>query len=207
MPRVKTGLTTSELAVLGLLARGPDYGYRLQQHFSGRSALARVCPIEPAALYAVLKSLSGLELIDGEWDRSQYPPKAVYSITLEGEAAFERWLMSPVSRIREIRADFLVKLYFALQRDPALAEVLLEAQAEVCRQYEAEYASELAAADEDSFEAMFITSKLSAATITRDWLQQWASRLREDANAPPAAPSGPAVAGHRTGRQPADRRG
>src|SRR3990172_833013 len=107
MPRAKTHLTPAEYAVLGLLRQRPTYGYELQRRLSGGSGLARVCPVEPAMVYAILKSLSGLELIDGEWDSSVSPPKAVYAATPEGDAAFQRWLRQPVARMREVRRDFL----------------------------------------------------------------------------------------------------
>jgi DNA-binding PadR family transcriptional regulator len=123
-------------------------------------------------VYAILKSLSGLELIDGEWDAKQYPPKAVYTATAEGEAAFERWLRHPVGRMREVRSDFLIKLYFAMQRDPELARELAESQAEVCRDYMHDVERELAAALR-SFDRLVLKSKLSAAAATLDWLQEW----------------------------------
>ena len=109
MPRTKTYLTASEYAVLGLLRQRPAYGYELQRRLGGRTGLARVCPVEPAMVYAILKSLSGLELIDGEWDSSSYPPRAVYAATAEGDAAFLRWLRQPVGRMREVRSDFMIK--------------------------------------------------------------------------------------------------
>ena len=121
MPRTKSYLTPAEYAVLGLLRERPAYGYELQRRLQGGRGLARVCPVEAAMVYAILKSLSGLELIDGQWDRSEYPPKAVYAVTPEGDAMFQRWLRRPVGRLREVRFDFLVKLYFALEEDDALA--------------------------------------------------------------------------------------
>src|SRR5262245_26376682 len=101
MPRHKTHLNPSEYAVLGLLRQKPAYGYELQRLLTGRHGLGLVCPVEPAMVYAILKSLSGLELIDGEWDNSEYPPKAVFRITEQGDHAFDLWLNQPVSRIRD----------------------------------------------------------------------------------------------------------
>lgn len=171
MPRTKTHLTTAEYAVLGLLRQRPTYGYDLQHDLSGGQGLARVCPVEPAMIYAILKSLSGLELIDGEWDNSVYPPKAVYGATTEGDAEFQRWLRRPVGRMREVRNDFLVKLYFALEEDPILARELVEAQIEACREYGDEVAQELSSATPASFDAIALGSKASAAKLTREWLE------------------------------------
>ena len=172
MPRTKTYLTASEYAVLGLLRQRPTYGYELKQQLTGGRGLARVCPVEPAMVYAILKSLSGLELIDGEWDHSVYPPRAVYAATAEGDAEFQRWLRRPVGRMREVRLDFLVKLYFALGEDPELASELVKDQIESCRAYGDEIASELAQVEPGSFDAIALTSKASAARITQEWLMQ-----------------------------------
>ena len=172
MPRTKSYLTASEYAVLGLLRQRPTYGYELKQQLTGGRGLARVCPVEPAMVYAILKSLSGLELIDGEWDHSAYPSRAIYAATAEGDAEFLRWLRTPVGRMREVRHDFLVKLYFALDEDPALAGALVEEQIEACRRYGDEIAQELGDAVPGSFDAIALTSKASAARITREWLLQ-----------------------------------
>jgi PadR family transcriptional regulator AphA len=174
MPRTKTFLSPAEYAVLGLVRAKPAYGYELQRHLSGDRGLGRVCPVEPAMVYAILKSLSGLELIDGVWDNSAYPPKAVYTATEHGYSTFERWLRRPVARMREVRLDFLIKLYFALKEDPELAQELLTAQLSATRKYAAEIAREQKAldAEADSFDSIVLESKASAARITRDWLQK-----------------------------------
>lgn len=41
------------------------------------------------------------------------PPRQVHTLTDAGRAEVEGWLIEPVQRTREIRLDFLVKLYFA----------------------------------------------------------------------------------------------
>jgi PadR family transcriptional regulator AphA len=174
MPRAKTYLTPVEYAVLGLLRQRPSHGYELQRQLSGRHGLAIVCPVEPAMVYAVLKSLSGLELIDGEWDNRTYPPKAIYSVTETGDSEFQRWLMRPVGRIREVRLDFMVKLYFLMQEEPPAQRTetrnLLAGQLDVCETYASEIEHEIEAVDEDSFDALALGSKLSAARLTSVWL-------------------------------------
>lgn len=171
MPKVKTFLTPAEYAVLGMVRRKPTYGYELKQQFSGRQGLARVCPIEPAMVYAILKSLSGLELVDGEWDNSTYPPKAIYSATEAGDLEFQRWLLRPVGRMRDVRLDLLIKLYFLLDESPAQAKALVEAQIEICNEYEAGVVEEQALMSGDGFDALVLESKVTAARLTREWLE------------------------------------
>ncbi len=178
MPRAKTGLSASEYAVLGLLLERPTYGYELQRELAATSELGSVCPVEPAMVYAILKSLAGLELIDGRWDNSQYPPKAVYAATPAGENEFGRWLRHPVARIREVRSDFLIKLYFALRSDRDLARELIEAQDGVCKDYLLRVQDELRSAKDGVFPTFVLGSKLSAVIGAREWLAQCLRELR-----------------------------
>ena len=179
MPRTKTYLTPAEYAVLGLLRQRPAYGYELQRQLGGGRGLARVCPVEPAMVYAILKSLSGLELIDGEWDSSSYPPRAVYAATAEGDSAFLRWLRQPVGRLREVRHDFMVKLYFALQENAQTALDLVDEQIEACRAYQGEVESDLHEAEDGSFDEIALQSKATAARLTLEWLRGCQRSLRE----------------------------
>lgn len=183
MPRTKTYLTPAEYAVLGLLRQQPAYGYELQRQLSGGRGLARVCPVEPSMVYAILKSLSGLELIDGEWDSSTYPPRAVYATTADGDATFQRWLRQPVERLRQVRYDFMVKLYFAMQEDPAQAAGLIEQQIETCKAYEREIEAGIEEADELSFDAIALQSRASAVRGTLQWLRASHRSLKARAEA------------------------
>jgi len=54
----------------------------------------------------------------------------VYRLTADGEAELQRWLTAPVERTREIRLEFLVKLFFAQRVNPALVQQLIEHQRE-----------------------------------------------------------------------------
>jgi PadR family transcriptional regulator, regulatory protein AphA len=176
MPRAKTHLTPAEYAVLGVLRQRPAYGYELQRRFAPTSDLGLVCTIEPGMVYAILKSLAGLELIDGDWDSSQYPPKAVYAVTSQGDDTFRRWLHRPVGRMREVGLDFLLKLYFALDQDTAAALDLIDAQLDVCQEYRAAVSAE-AAADVAGFRRIVLESKLAAVESTQRWLEQCRARF------------------------------
>ena len=174
MPKTKTFFTPAEYAVLGLVREKPAYGYELQRQLAGKRGLGRVCPVEPAMVYAILKSLSGFELIDGVWDNSAYPPKAIYTATDAGDTAFNRWLRSPVGRMREVRLDFLIKLHFALKEDEVLASELLQSQIDATHDYLDEIEREQRALDVDlpDFDAIVLESKATAARITREWLER-----------------------------------
>jgi hypothetical protein len=76
--------------------------------------------------------------------------------------------------MREVRQDFMVKLYFLMnsvdETDRGLAHQLIEEQIEVCEAYAEEVNAELLAVEPGSFDALALGSKLSAARLTRTWL-------------------------------------
>jgi len=57
--------------------------------------------------------------------QSSRPARQVYDLTESGRAELNRWLSEPVKHTREIRLEFLVKLYFARRTDPDLAVALV----------------------------------------------------------------------------------
>ena len=61
------------------------------------------------------------------------PPRKMLSLTAEGEAAFQRWMVEPVRRPRQFRQEFLAKLFFANNNGPETLGALLVAQRDASR--------------------------------------------------------------------------
>lgn len=126
-------------AILGLLSlgdgsgagSGDGYGYDLARQFGAGQPLAEIIHLEPGMLYHHLKRLDRAGWIAGSLEpQGSRPPRQIYRINEAGRAELRRWLTEPVVRTREIRLEFLLKLYFARRTDPALAERLLAEQRE-----------------------------------------------------------------------------
>lgn len=137
----------AEHAILGLLyfEKEGGHGYDLARHFGDDQPLGGVLKLEPGMLYHHLKKLSrtGWVTVDIE-PQGTRPPRQVYTLTEDGNAELLRWLREPVEHTREIRLDFLIKLYFARQLDPALAGELVRGQLEKSREMDAALESRLA---------------------------------------------------------------
>jgi len=120
-----------EYLVLGLLMRESRHGYEINQYFSSR--LGRAWHAGMSQIYALLKRLeetgkvvSALEMQDNR------PAKKVYSITPKGCETFLSWVSQPVERIRDLRLEFLSKLFFMRELNlPGLSE-LIDKQIDVC---------------------------------------------------------------------------
>lgn len=162
------GLLPGELTLLGLLTLRPMHGYDmacfLQEH-----GIARVCPLEPSTLYSYLKTLEGRALVSGREERvGQRPPRRTYQLTAEGRERVEAWLHRPVYRIRDVRLEFLLKLFFLGLRNDGTKERLLADQVTACEQYLAELRAQAPAS---AFEQLVVGSKQSAAEATLAWLR------------------------------------
>ncbi len=139
-PGTDGGLPPAAQAILALLSlgdgsgAGDGYGYDLARQFGAGQPLAEIIHLEPGMLYHHLKRLDKSGWIVGSLEpQGSRPPRQVYRITDAGQEELRRWLTEPVARTREVRLEFLVKLFFARRIDPGLAKRLLVEQRETFR--------------------------------------------------------------------------
>src|SRR4051794_34680253 len=121
----------AEFAILGLLdlETGSGHGYDLARNFAEGRVLADVLHLEPGMLYHHLKKLEKRGWVTSETElQSTRPPRQIYAMTERGKNELHHWMSEPVRHTREIRLEFLIKLYFARRTDPGLAERLIEEQ-------------------------------------------------------------------------------
>jgi PadR family transcriptional regulator AphA len=170
-------LLPGELAVLGLLRLRPMHGYEMVC-FLGDEGLDAVCPVEQSTLYTYLRNVESRELVDWTEERvGLRPPRKTYHLTGTGEAFIDEWLRKPVERMREVRLEFLLKLFFLNLLDrPAMRE-LLSHQIGVCEEYLAHVA---AAPAESPFRRLVAQSKSSAAEATLGWLKTYAYEIEHE---------------------------
>jgi PadR family transcriptional regulator AphA len=196
----------AEHAILGLLLLddGAGHGYDLARHFADGQPLAEVIRLEPGMLYHHLKKLnrSGWATASIEHQGTR-PPRMVYRITDAGRAELHRWLREPVAHTREIRLEFLVKLYFARRLDARLAQRLIAEQLETCRRLEASLAAQLERAqtaapgsNDPAFSRLVLDLRLRQTRAAIAWLStipehdtSSPSRAHEQPVTTPPAPS------------------
>lgn len=162
-------LLPGEYGVLGLLAWKPMHGYEMARFFD-RDDLHEVCPVEQSLLYSYLRNLEGAALVTWKERRvGNRPPRKIFELTQQGRQVVFEWLRQPVDRLREIRLDFLLKLYLLKKIDPAAGATLLADQVQACAAYRDALAER--AEDAGPFERLLVTSKVSAAEATLSWLK------------------------------------
>jgi PadR family transcriptional regulator, regulatory protein AphA len=177
----QAGLTPAEHAMLGLVHLGPRHGYEIAAHFGPEGDLGLVCQLPMSLLYAQLKRLENLGYLGGTTEpQANRPPRRVYHLTPEGEAEFWRWLDQPVTRIRDIRIDFLLKLFFSARIPAHDTDDLLHRQVAACRDYLAVLQERQARTPPDTFAHLVNQARLTAAEGTIAWLSDYFGRWPND---------------------------
>jgi PadR family transcriptional regulator, regulatory protein AphA len=174
----------AEHAILGLLAlsdSGRGHGYVLARQFSPEAPLGDVVRLEPGMVYHHLKKLERLGWVSAVPEAEPgRPARRLFALTSPGRTALERWLSEPVARTREIRLDFLVKLYLALQLDPALSVRLVDEQRNLCARLVDSLSSRLQSGDLEKsrngltakFEDMVLDMRLAQTRAALAWLDR-----------------------------------
>jgi PadR family transcriptional regulator AphA len=107
---MKNRLNT-EYVLLGALFQGPKHGYEIM-HFLD-SALESTWQVSSSQLYVVLKRLESQGLLKCSLKAQKTrPAKRIFSLTPVGKKGFLEWLRSPVEHVRDLRIEFIAKLFF-----------------------------------------------------------------------------------------------
>jgi DNA-binding PadR family transcriptional regulator len=122
-----------EWSLLGLLRQRPRHGYALHQELSDSQGLGLVWTLKQSQLYALLEKLEARGYITPTLDTENYPPRKIYHLTDAGRAALDAWLREPVEHGRDLRLEFLAKLYFAQLEGPTVTRALLQQQRAACQ--------------------------------------------------------------------------
>jgi len=134
MPMVKQPLTI-EYALLGFVRQQPMYGYEIHQRLLESAELGLVWTIKQSLCYAILTRLEEEGLLQSVVEaQGTKPARKILHLTPAGEEAFLHWVRSPVAHGRDVRLEFLAKLYFARQESRDAALKLIDQQRHVYMQ-------------------------------------------------------------------------
>lgn len=128
-PRQKEPLTY-EHALLGFITDTAMHAYAVHLALQ-RSPLGQVWHIKQSACYAMISRLADESLLDASSDDGAPRGKRVLTITALGHMRFSAWYCTPVAHPRDMRIEFLAKLYFATMHATATRIDLVRAQQHV----------------------------------------------------------------------------
>lgn len=172
MPRQQIPFSI-EYVLLGFLEQKPIHGYDLFKKISGFDAISLVWSLKQSQLYALLERLEEAGLIVSTViPGGSHPNRKQYTITSVGRQTFYAWRNSPVQHGRDIRMEFLAKMYFALQAGPEIVLDLIEDQKAACFEWLSEFQNDLMNTSvEQEFERIVYQFRARQVQATIDWLE------------------------------------
>ena len=182
---------TVEYALLGFLRERPMHGYEIHQRLAGPPGLGLVWQVKQSHLYALLDKLEADGYIAGRQQaQDTRPPRRIFRLTGPGRKAFQDWLSRPVSHGREIRLEFMAKLFFARREGPEAVSGLIGRQWQECAEWRAKLSAEAgASAGRGSYEWLVYQFRIGQVESMMNWLDLCAeARLEPSAGRGPEAP-------------------
>jgi len=178
---------TIEWSLLGFLAEQPMHGYEIHHRLSAAAlsegaGLGVVWHIKQSQLYAILARLEARGYITYTLEpQDTRPPRKVYTLTPDGEAALQIWVCAPVERGRDFRLEFLAKVYFAHRRGEETLRTLFAAQRATCHVWHAGFKKKLDRQGLNTYEVLVYRFRLGQVQAMLDWLDESETVLLEDA--------------------------
>jgi PadR family transcriptional regulator, regulatory protein AphA len=178
MPRSADPLTV-EYILLGLLNHRPMHGYYLYKEVCCFEGISQVWHVKQSQLYALLEKLEKDGFLQSSLlPNENHPPRKEYHITPTGKEAFQQWMHSTVPHAREMRQEFLARLYFSLQEGPASALTLLTRQISACEEWKIKLSEQMDALPTGStYEQMVLRFRQVQTQSMLDWLAECQSLL------------------------------
>lgn len=179
-PRRQSPLTL-EYVLLGIIARSPIHGYNLFKELNRLDGIGMVWQIKQSQLYALLDKLENEGLIQStRLESASHPPRKEYQLTPRGQQEFCNWFSSPVLHQRDLRQEFLARLYFARQAGPEVTRRLLDQQEEIAQSWLEATRQEIARlTPAQDYERTVFLFRLRQIEASIDWLYYCKSILKE----------------------------
>ncbi|MBN1954547.1 MAG: helix-turn-helix transcriptional regulator [Anaerolineae bacterium] len=165
-----------EQALLGFLLQGPAHGYDL--HRQVQDELGRVWYVGISSVYAALQQLEDDGLVQSTVvAQADRPARKVFQVTAGGREHFVAWVRRPVLVIRDVRVEFVARLYFFRVLALDGVEHLISEQESVCRQQLERLAQDAAECAPDDFYRLVVAYRKGQIEATLNWLHDCQSFL------------------------------
>ncbi len=150
---------TMEYALLGFFRQQPRHGYELYQQFSDPAGLWQVWRLKQSQFYALLAKLEAAGYLRATLHlQAARPPRKMFQLTPAGQAVFLTWVRSPVAHARQIRMEFLAKLYFAqAEEGDEVIQQLITQQKSICRTWLTQHQAQTQIVDQPQGFNRFVT--------------------------------------------------
>ncbi len=169
-PRNKE-VNTLSFAILGFFLEKPYHGYELYKHMSQSVEFKGIWRIKQSLFYGYLDKFFQEGYLDQRiLEGDPYPARKEYSLTDEGKKFILSWIEKPVIHGREMRQEFLAKLFFAMKLDLQKGLSLIDNQKVECESWldQISFAEE---PNHSTYQSLIFQYRIRQIQAMIDWLQ------------------------------------
>lgn len=160
----------TEYALLGVLMSGPKHGYEILH--SLETGVGPAWSVSTSQLYVLLKRLEKEGLVTSTLQtQDARPSKRVFSLLPAAEEKFLSWLKSPTDHVRDLRIEFLAKLFFFRNLGLQGGKALVEAQIGLLEQVKEGFRAKKRA-EKDDYNRLVYGFRISTLTGWLNWLKE-----------------------------------
>jgi PadR family transcriptional regulator AphA len=160
----------TEYALMGVLMSGPKHGYEILQLLE--TGLGPAWSVSTSQLYVLLKRLEKDGLVSSTLQtQDTRPSKRVFSLMPTAENKFLNWLESPTDHVRDLRIEFLAKLFFFRNLGLQGGNALVDAQIALLEQVK-EGLTAKRRAEKDEYKRLVYGFRISTLTGWLNWLKK-----------------------------------
>jgi len=158
------------IALLSFFIEKPNYGYDVYKYLSNETTFFKVWHLKRSQFYSFLERLFienylSHEIVEGQ----QYPDRRIFSLTPIGLQMLKAWTVTPVEHGREMRQDFLVKLFILQSYFPSRINELVQNQRMICQQWKIDQEQQLIS-ESDQFQKLLIIYRKMQIQSMIEWL-------------------------------------
>lgn len=160
----------TKYVLLGALMSGPRHGYEILQFLE--TGLGPIWRVSTSQLYVLLKRLDKEGLVSSSLEiQDTRPSKRVFSIMPPGKKRFLKWLKSPTDHVRDLRIEFLAKLFFLHNLALPGGNALVNVQIALLEQVK-EGLTARRKAEKDDYNRLVYGFRISTLTGWLNWLKK-----------------------------------
>ena len=152
---------------------GPKHGYEILRFLD--SNLDPTWHINSSQLYLLLRKLEAERLLRSSVETQENrPSKRVFLLKPAGRKLFLGWIHSPTAHVRDLRIEFLAKLFFFNSLSLEGGEELIEAQIKILERIGGKI-KQKQKSEKDSFNKLVLGFKIATVEAWIEWLVREAS--------------------------------
>jgi len=160
------------LALLGFFIDKPSYGYELYKHISKETSFFKIWYLKQSQFYGFLERLFNEGFLSQKMiEGNQYPDRKLFSITEAGIEQLKNWIIIPVKHGRDMRQEFIAKLFIAQNFYKGKIDLLVENQKSVCHQW-LEEQNNFLMYEKDQFQILLVNYRKKQIQAMLDWMTQ-----------------------------------